>query len=292
MPISNRAAIYNKIFKVMKRYYKPVVQVPARTVLEHFLYACCLEDVHFDRAEESYEKVRQSFFDWNEVRVTTVTELSEVLKGLSDPPAAAVRLKRALQGVFESCYSFDIESLRKQNIGMSAKLLEKYGANSFAVSYLTQHALAGHSVPKNRGAMHALYIVGAITADEQNKGASPGLERTISKKKGIEFGSLLHQLGVDLMKSPFSPAIRSILLEITPDAKQRFPKRKTKKKVVEETSTAKTKKHGSSKSKKTVKNKQTATPKTKSTATKKKSVAKKKTRTVSSDRRRSKRKPK
>jgi len=292
MAISNRAAIYNKIFRVIKRHYKPVVQVPDRSVLEHFLYACCLEDVGFEKADEAYGKVRQSFFDWNEVRVTTVTELSEVLKGMTDPAAAAMRLKRALQGVFESCYSFDMESLRKQNIGKAVKLLEKYGANHFAISYLTQHALAGHSIPKNKGAMQALYIVGAISADEQEKHQSPGLERTISKKKGVEFGSLLHQLGADMIKSPFATAVRSTLLEITPNARERFPKRRTKKKVAKKAPPAKSEKKSPPKTKKSITKKQSAASKTTSAAAKKKSAARKKTRASLSDRGRSKRKPK
>ena len=56
-----------------------------------------------------------------------------------------------------------------------------------------------------------------------------GLERAIPKNKGAEFASLLHQLGAELVASPFSPNVHKILLEVAPDAKERFPKRQTKK---------------------------------------------------------------
>ncbi len=64
------------------------------------------------------------------------------------------------------------------------------------------------------------------------------MERAIPKSKGVEYASLLHQLGVDFGNSPFSPRVRAILLEIAPDAKERMPKRGAKK----EPEAAKTKK--------------------------------------------------
>ena len=231
MATSNRAAIYNKIYRVLKKHYKPVPVELNRSVLQHLLYACCLENAHFENANEAYSKLMETYFDLNEVRVTSLAELGEVMKSLPEPSAGANRVKRVLQNVFESCYSFDIDSLRKQNIGRAVKTLEKYQATPFAISYVTQHALAGHSIPKDSGSLQALFIVGAITEAEAQKGQSPGLERTISKKKGTEFACLLHQLGADLFKSPHGSTVRATLLEIEPTAKDRFPKRKVKKKV-------------------------------------------------------------
>ena len=281
MATSNRAGIYNKIYRVLKRHYKPVPPLGDRSVLEHLLYACCLENAHYDKADQVFLRLVESFFDWNEVRVTTVTELSEVMAALPDPATVAANLKKALQSVFESCYSFDLESLRKQNIGPTVRQLEEYGATPFSIAYVTQHALAGHSIPKDSGVLQVLYIVGAITEDEAGKGQAPGMERTIPKKKGTEFASLLHQLGADLIKGPFAPAVRSILLEIDQGAKQRFPKRQIKKKASKAARSGKTKKTSAKGNttakrvakKKTPKNKKAATKKTRSTAARKKSSA-------------------
>ena len=228
MASSNRAAIYSKIHKVLKKHYKPFVPPADRSVLEHLVYACCLEDTHYEHAEQAFRSIQQSFFDWNEVRVTTITELGEVMHELPHPNVAATTLKRVLQSVFESCYSFDMEGLRKQNIGKSAKDLARYGATRFVVAYVTQNALGGHSIPVGKGELQALLITGAISQQEAEKGYVPGLERTISKKKGVEFGSFFHQLAADLIKSPFSPQVRGYFLEIDPDSKSRLPKRKVK----------------------------------------------------------------
>jgi hypothetical protein len=225
----NRTALLNKTHRVLKQHYTPVAPGD-RPLLEHMLYACCLENAPFEAADKVYDHLHRAFFDWNEVRVSTLTELTEAMHSLPDPSASASNLKRILQAVFESTYSFEIEGVKKQNIGQAVKQLEKLGgASPFVVAYVTQAALAGHSIPLGRGALDVLYLLGIINQAESQSGKVSGLERAIPKNKGIEFGSLLHQLAADYFANPFSPNIRKLILSINPDAKDRFPKRGAKK---------------------------------------------------------------
>lgn len=229
MSASNRAALINKIYKVLKKYYKPVKPPDDRTLLEHLLYACCLENASYEAADEAFAKAQQSFFDWNEIRVTTVAELAESLTSLPDPASAAKRLKRCLQSVFEAHYAFDVEFLQKQNLGKAMELLERInGTTPFVVAYVSQHGLGGHSIPASQGALDALEVLGLISDADAKKNHVPGLERTIPKAKGCEFASLLHQLGADFFASPWGHKLRSILTEIEPGAKDRLPKRTQK----------------------------------------------------------------
>ena len=161
--------------------------------------------------------------------MSTVRELAEALKPLNDPAEAATRLKRVLQSVFETHYSFDVETLKKQNIGAAVKHLEKFnGTTPFVVAFVTQHALGGHSIPINQGLLDSMRIVGVINESEAAKGVVPGLERAAPKSKGAEIGSLLHQLGVEMHRSPYGPVIRKLLVEIEPSSKDHLPKRSTK----------------------------------------------------------------
>ncbi|HEY1599628.1 MAG TPA: hypothetical protein VGG64_08505 [Pirellulales bacterium] len=225
----NRSALLAKLHKVLRKYYKPV-HPPERPVLEQLLFACCLENSRYEPAEEVFASVSTAFFDWNEVRVSTVKELAEGMRGLSDPTAAAASLKQTLQSAFEGTYSFDLETLKKQNLGQAIQRLAKFnGTTPFTVGYVTQAALGGHAIPLDRGALEVLHIIGAATDAEMKAAEVSGLERAIPKNKGVEFGSLLHQLGAELVASPLSPAVHKILLEIAPDAKDRLPKRHQKK---------------------------------------------------------------
>lgn len=229
MSTTNRAGILTKAHRVLKKHYKPCAPPTDRTLLEHLLYACCLQNARYEQADEAFALLGQSFYDWNEVRVTTVAELAEVMSMLPDAPVAAARLKRSLHNLFETHYSFDIELLRKQNQGKAIKELEKIeGITKFVVAYVTQQGLGGHAIPLSDAAYDVLELVGAISPADVKKQRAPGLERAIPKSKGGEFGSLLHQLAVDYQLTPFSNRVRGIIVDISADAKDRFPKRQAK----------------------------------------------------------------
>jgi hypothetical protein len=232
MASSNRAASLVKAHKQLKKLYKPMSSAADRPLLEQLLFACCLENAPYDKAEIAFAAITESYFDLNEVRVSGVSELADTMKCLPDAKAAAANLKQLLQSVFESIYSFDIEAFKKLNLGVAVKRLQQWkGASQFVVSYAVQASLGGHSIPLDRGALDVLYILGVIDEKESQEGVVRGLERAIPKNKGIEFGSLLHQLGAELMGSPYSPATRKLLLDLAPDAKDRLPKRRTKQTV-------------------------------------------------------------
>jgi len=230
MASNNRATLINKVIKVVKKHFKPADVPQDRTLLEHLVFACCVENTLHDDAEKVYQTLTSEYFDWNEVRVTSIRELADVMKPLNDSQDAATRLKRVLQSVFESHYSFDLEAMKKQNLGQAVKQFEQYnGTTPFVVSFVTQHGLGGHSIPINRGLLRCMHVVGVISDSEAAKRSVPGLERAIPKTKGAEIGSLLHQLGVEMHRSPHGPTIRKYLLEIDPDCKDRLPKRSSKK---------------------------------------------------------------
>ncbi|GIW96522.1 MAG: hypothetical protein KatS3mg110_4563 [Pirellulaceae bacterium] len=215
----NRTTFYNKLYKVLKKYYQPAV-VLERPVLEHLLYACCLENSSFDAADEAFALLQQ-YVDWNEVRVTTVSELAEVMACLTDPVEAGRRLKRCLQSIFEAKYSFDLEYLKKMPLSKAqAELRQFQGVTTFGVQYVSQQALGGHCIPVNAGVYAALKALGVVNDKDIAAERVPALERAIPKSKGVEFASLLHQFGVDFAKGP-SARLRQLLKEVVP--KFEFP---------------------------------------------------------------------
>ena len=227
MAASNRAALITKTHKVLKQHYEPVKPDGEQPLLQQMLLACCLENAPYPAAEKVYARLTHNFFDWNEIRVSTVNELAEVMKDLPEPTLAASNLKKILQGVFESTYSFDLEQLKKQNISQGIKRLHAIeGVTPFVLAYAVQTALGGHSIPLDRGALEVLGILGIASPGEVAAGQVSGLERAIPKNKGAEFGSLLHQLGADYLASPYSANVKKILTAINPQAV--VPKRSTK----------------------------------------------------------------
>lgn len=231
MSAKNRAELINKLYKAVKKDFQPINPPSNRTVMDHAIYACCLENSTAEEADEALAKLQENYFDWNEVRVTTDRELATTVKSLTDPLKAATRVKKMLYGIFETYYQFDLEFLKKENLGKAVQSFDKMvGVTPFAISYISQHGLGGHSIPTDKALLNLMVVLGIISEDEAGKGKIPGLERAIPKAKGIEFSSLVHQLAVALYKTPFSTAVRNQILKIDSSAKERFPKRSSKKK--------------------------------------------------------------
>ena len=238
MSATKRATLIGKLNTALKKHYKPLPTQPARPLLEHVLYASLLEDTPADLADEGLAKCEQEFYDWNEVRVTTVTELAQVLSRLPEPVVAARRLKSNLQAIFEEFYTFDLDHLKKENLGKAVNKFEKMpGMTPFVLSYTVQQGLGGHSIPIDYSAMVIMLCTEIASQQEANSGKVPGLERAIPKSKGSEFSGLLHQAAVALNKNVKDKSARAFIDAVSKGSSKRLDewlasKKAAKKRVV------------------------------------------------------------
>jgi hypothetical protein len=222
MTSANRATRIGKLHTLLKKAYKPSLVCENRPLMEHLLYACLLENAPYELADEALARLEQDYFDWNEVRVTTITELAEVLGRLPDSTSAAIRLKKNLHGLFESSYTFDLEEVKKQNLGKAIQKFEKLPAMTpFVLAYITQHGLGGHAIPLDSAALRFFWLSDIINESELRTGRVTGLERAIPKSKGVEFASLLHQASVALNIDPNDETARRIVLTLNPELDQK-----------------------------------------------------------------------
>ena len=224
----SRSNVIQKLVKVAKKHY-PVVKPPSqRNVLDTIIYACLLEDSEFGAADDAFAKLEQ-YADWNEVRVSTVSELTEVMAGLTHPAAAADRLKNVLHSIFETHYSFDLDFLVKESQGKAVAQIEKYfGSTAFTVSYVIQNSLDGHKIPVSESILELAHVLGLITPKDRENRTVPGIDRAVPKSKGPELFSTVHQLAVAYEKSPYSNDVRKQILDISSEANERLKKRPSK----------------------------------------------------------------
>lgn len=229
MSAANRAALIKTIHRTLKAAY-PNFQLPIkdRPLAEHILYACCLENSTSDQASEAFGKLKTLYIEWNEIRVSSTSELAEVMDCLTDPTEAAHRIRRTLHNLYESFYDYDIDFLTKENLGKAQKTIKSFQGKAkkmldFVVDYVTQNGLGGHCIPLNSEAYEILLILDIISKNERRFKKVPGLERAISKNKGAEFGALLHAFSVDFAENPYDPKLQELLLKINPKCKDNLP---------------------------------------------------------------------
>lgn len=191
--VTPKQRILDRLLTATKRDAE-VAASEERQVLEQLLYAVCREGATRARADQAFAALHRAFFDWNEVRVSSVREVQEVLAGLPDPENRALRLLTLLQEVFESTYSFDLESLHKKGVKQAQKQLERYqGATPYAIAYTIQHGLGGHALPLDADMQRAMRRMELLEGpyDEPSQAA---LEHVIPKARGAAVCETLSHL--------------------------------------------------------------------------------------------------
>src|SRR5215471_5600925 len=94
----NKNKLVNQLFALHKGHKERPPHGPL--VLEQFVYAICREGVTRDAADQAYAALRDRFYDWNELRVSAISEITDVIDDyVPDGEARAQRLIDFLQEV-------------------------------------------------------------------------------------------------------------------------------------------------------------------------------------------------
>jgi endonuclease III len=184
----NKQRVFQHLFSASAKHCK-ADEPTTRPVLEQFVYAVCREGVTRELADRAYRNLSEHYFDWNEVRVSSPRELAESLDCLPSAEARGQRIIDFLQEVFETTYSFDLESLQKKGVKQAAKQLGRYqAANDYAVSSVIQSSLGGHAIPLDDASLRMLRRLGLLDEESEDLEALRGsLEHQVPKAKASVF---------------------------------------------------------------------------------------------------------
>jgi endonuclease III len=129
-----------------------------------------------------------------------------------------------LQSVFETFYSFDLESLQRKPLGQATKVLEKLGGvTPFAVAFTIQMSLRGHAIPIDARLSKLLVRAGLVPEEVDPEELRRRLERWIPKSRGREFCGLLCGLVADSDGSKEPAVLRSVREEVLGKAQAKQP---------------------------------------------------------------------
>ena len=149
MATPSKAQFLTDVQALLKKRYKLGPAVEKLTILEAVVYGICHEDSTREQANQALARFKDGFFDWNEVRVSSLEEIQGVLAGMSDAEGRAFRIRRFLRQMFEKTYGFNLDPLTKKPQKESIKALEEYDAmaSDYVLATVIRLALAGHAIP-------------------------------------------------------------------------------------------------------------------------------------------------
>ena len=164
-----------------------------RPVLHEFIYALCREGAGREEADRAFRNLCERFFDWNEVRVSSLRELEEAFDGLPNAGARAERLSAFLREVFETEFSFDLDKqLLKKGLKLAAKQLASYqAANDYIGAWVMQRSLGGHAIPLDAPTLRCGRRLGLLDGSGDEADARASLEHLVPKAKGAHFTDLI-----------------------------------------------------------------------------------------------------
>ena len=195
---ADKSTVCRRLVQALQKLYGktvPQIQLP---VLETMLFAVCLEDNRWEQAETGLKRLIASFFDLNEIRVSSVTELERALDGLSHADWKGMRIRAVLRHVFEGTYSFEFEKLRRMTLEQAIKALKKIQELSpFVRDFVLHEILGNHVVYLDQSMLTAARWLGLVPATADIAEASEYLKSGVRKSEVSEFCNLLKCLSTD-----------------------------------------------------------------------------------------------
>ncbi len=185
------------VYALHKLYGKsvPKIELP---VVETMLFAACLEDNPWSTAEVGMKHLIASFFDLNEIRVSSVNELELVLSPLNKADWKGLRIRSILRHIFETTYSYDFEKLRRQTLEQAVKTLKKVpDVTPFIRDFVLHEILGSHVVFLDEYMLTAAKWLGLVPENSDVNEASEYLKGGLKKSEVTEFCHLLRCLATD-----------------------------------------------------------------------------------------------
>lgn len=224
MATQSKAQFLNDVHDLLKKRYKLGPGPDRLSVLEAVVYGICHEGTTREQANQALSRFKDDFFDWNEVRVSSIDEIQGVLAGLPEPEAKAHAIRRFLRQLFEKTYGFTLDALTKKPQKESLKSLEEYDAfqSDYVTSAVIRHALGGHAIPVDGPMRRALERLGVAEPDVESEALRGGLERAVPKNRGGEFTDLIEELAHDTCVAGEPDCPRCELKKICPTGQVRI----------------------------------------------------------------------
>ncbi len=207
-----------------------VQETEARPVLEQIIYAILREGSSRAKADHGFQQLRERFFDWNEIRVSTARDVARALTGLTHTFDRASRIISLLQQVFETSYNYDLESMLKKGLKLAEKQLERFDCSTnYTVAFVVQNALGGHAMPVDEDMHRTLVRTHLVSENDSTSTAQGILEHLVPKAKGSCFSEMLSAIAHDYCWASNPKCQSCPLLELCPTGQENIKRKSTTK---------------------------------------------------------------
>lgn len=196
---SDKAQICRRTVAALQKIYGKSLPRLDLTVVETFLFAICLEDNSWQDALQAQPRLLGAYFDLNEIRVSSVSELEQTLLPLRGADWKGLQIRAILRHVFETTYSFDFEKFRRLTQEGAVKVLRKMPElTPFVRDFVVQHLLDSHVIALDASMLNAARWLGLVPGSLDHSAAAESLKVGVRKSDVNEFCYLLRAVATDV----------------------------------------------------------------------------------------------
>ncbi len=184
-----------KLYLTLKRKHRKPKKVSYDDPVDALVYAIVSQDLNSIKAESIIKRFSNYFMDWNDLRVSLVQEIIEVLG--SDTTVTqniAATLIGALASVFNKYNTVSLMPLKNIGKRPARQVLEQTaGINDFVIDYCMLTSLQGHAIPLTDSMIEYLKSNEIVHPEADSADIEGFLARQISAQKAYEFYALLRR---------------------------------------------------------------------------------------------------
>lgn len=184
-----------KLYRGLKRAHPKVEKTTHDDPIEALIFGVVSEHISESSTQRAMKEFRETFVDWNDLRVSRAEEIVEVLKqDNAKSRATAFALLTALRAVFDEHHTLSLQSLKKMGKRPAKQAMEALeGVGHFVVGYCMLTALQGHAIPLTETMAAYLKKNEIVDPDADAQDIEGFLTRQVAAKNAYEFYSLLRR---------------------------------------------------------------------------------------------------
>ena len=189
------SAKIRKLYLSLKREHPKVRKVSYDEPLDAVVYAIISRNITESAAQSTRKRFSEYFVDLNDLRVSRVEEIVEVLDVENQlGKSIAVNLITVLKAVFEKFNMVGLDVLKKMAKRPARTMLEKFvGQNRFVIDYCMLTALRGHAIPLTGQMLEFLKANQLADPEATHEEIEGFLARQVSAENAYEFYWLLRR---------------------------------------------------------------------------------------------------
>jgi len=184
-----------KLYRGLKPGRTKIEAVAYEDPLEAVIYGIVSERMRDDVAQAAMVGIRDTFIDWNDLRVSRVEEIVEIFG--EDTPATrstGAALTMVLRAVFDAYHALTLQPLKKMGKRPAKQALEELqGMSRFAVNYCMLTSLQAHAIPLTASMVDYLRQQEVVDPQADEEDIEGFLSRQVAAKNGYEFYVLLRR---------------------------------------------------------------------------------------------------